>query len=183
MFRATLPTRAYWQPETMQYVDRKEAAASYWKNGRMSPGLLRARRQFRSKNAFAGAVLLVFVVGVFTYSIAAVKQDVFEDLDEEVKQRAVLDAKRAALSVEDEKRAMAKAAAAATASLTAPGSTTIQAAKTTASIPLPPRTPQPRGVLAALLDARFPTLLDPKRKTLVWGAPPVDNIGWLGDKI
>ena len=33
-----------------------------------------------------------------------------------------------------------------------------------------------RGVLHHL-DKRFPSLLDPERKTLVWGAPPVDNFG------
>nr|GAT51797.1 predicted protein [Mycena chlorophos] len=181
MLRSTLPTRASWQPETLRYVDRKEVAASYWKNGRMSPGLLRARRQFRTKNALAGALLLVFVVGVFTYSIAAVKQDVFDDLDEEVKERAVLEAKRTALSVEDEKRAMAAAAASAAASLTAkptPNTTPLPKTNTSSRSPTPPR-----GVLAAVLDTRYPTLLDPRRKTLVWGAPPVDNVGRLGDKL
>ncbi|KAF7297194.1 Coiled-coil-56 domain-containing protein [Mycena indigotica] len=186
MFRSTLPTHASWQPETLRYVDRKEVAASYWKNGRMSPGLLRARRQFRTKNAFAGIVLLVFVVGVFTYSIAAVKQDVFDDLDEEVKERAVLEAKRTALSVEDEKRAMAAAAKAATVSLTAK----LPVDSSNSRIPTPQQQQQPqgvltqpRGVLTAVLDARYPRLLDPTRKTLVWGAPPVDSIGRLGDRL
>ncbi|KAK7062342.1 coiled-coil-56 domain-containing protein [Favolaschia claudopus] len=115
--RPTLPTRgrAWWEPESKRYADRNEVKASYWKNGRMSPGLLRARRQFRTSNAVAGVLLLTFVGGVFVYSMAAVKQDVFDDLDEEVKQRAALDAKRSALSVEDEKRAMAAAVASATA--------------------------------------------------------------------
>ncbi|KAJ7369075.1 hypothetical protein DFH08DRAFT_38805 [Mycena albidolilacea] len=114
--RPSLSTRglAWWQPENKRYVDRNEVKASYWKNGRMSPGLLRARRQFRTPNAVAGALLLAFVGGVFYYSMAAVKQDVFDDLDEEARQRAVMDAKRSALSVEDEKRAMVAAVAHAT---------------------------------------------------------------------
>ncbi|KAJ7740912.1 hypothetical protein DFH07DRAFT_60058 [Mycena maculata] len=109
--RPSLPSRAYWQPETNRYVDRREVKASYWKNGRMSPGLLRARRRFRTRNALVGVVLLTFVVGVFSYSMAAVKQDTFDDLDDAVKDKAIMDAKRAALSVEDEKRAMRAAAA------------------------------------------------------------------------
>jgi len=41
-----------------------------------------------------------------------------------------------------------------------------------------------RGVLPQLekhLPAQF-RLLDPERKTLVWGAAPVDNMGKIGDK-
>jgi cytochrome c oxidase assembly factor 3 len=152
----------------------------------MSPGLLRARRQFRTKNAVAGAVLLAFVAGVFSYSMAAVKQDVFDDLDDEAKERAVLDAKRAALTVEDEKRAMAAAASYATAPATKPLKLSDRA-RNNAVAPVPEAsTPeqitQRRGVLASLLDGRFPWLLDPTRKTLVWGAPPVDKVGSLGDK-
>lgn len=150
----------------------------------MSPGLLRARRRFRTPNALVGVVLLAFVAGVFSYSMAAVKQDVFDDLDDEVKERAMLDAKRAALSVEDEKRAMAAAVAHAT----SPGNKLGDRARSIAVSPAP-ETPAPqnipterRGVLATLLDGRFPWLLDPTRKTLVWGAPPVDKIGSLGDK-
>ena len=156
----------------------------------MSPGLLRARRQFRTKNAFAGVVLLAFVVGVFSYSLAAVKQDVFDELDEEVTERAVLDAKRAALTVEDEKRAMAAAAAFATGStIRGPklSDRVRNAAAAASELAQEPRqqdgAPQRRGVLATLLDERFPWLLDPTRKTLVWGAPPVDRIGSLGEKL
>jgi len=38
-----------------------------------------------------------------------------------------------------------------------------------------------RGVLVQLLDRPFPRLLDPEQKTLVWGAPPVDDIGKMKD--
>ncbi|KAJ7682038.1 hypothetical protein DFH06DRAFT_1029914 [Mycena polygramma] len=173
---------AWWQPESKRYVDRNEVKASYWKNGRMSPGLLRARRQFRTRNALVGVVLLTFVAGVFSYSMAAVKQDVFEDLDHEVKERAVLDAKRAALSVEDEKRAMAAAATYATAGPTFSDKTRNIAVPSTPVVRAPGATTQRRGVLVTLLDGRFPWLLDPTRKTLVWGAPPVDKIGSSGDR-
>ncbi|KAJ7668144.1 hypothetical protein B0H17DRAFT_1088270 [Mycena rosella] len=151
---------------------------------RMSPGLLRARRQFRTKNAVSGVILLTFVVGVFAYAMAAVKQDVFDDLDDEARDRAILDARRAALSVEDEKRAMAAAAAFATAPKPLKLSDRARgniAAAASAELSAPAAA-QPRGVLVTLLGGRFPGLLDPTRKTLVWGAPPVDKMGSLGDK-
>ena len=42
-----------------------------------SPSLVRARKPFRIGNAAIGLALLCFVSGVYTYSIAAVKQDDF----------------------------------------------------------------------------------------------------------
>ncbi|KAJ7034152.1 hypothetical protein C8F04DRAFT_582547 [Mycena alexandri] len=173
----SLPTRAWWQPDSERYVNRKEARASYWKNGRMSPGLLRARRQYRMKNALVGGTVLTFVVGVFWYSMAAVKQEVFDDMDDDAQERAILEARRGALSVEDEKRAMVAAAAHANTSTTAP-----KLSDRARNITIPGDAPERRGVLVTLLDGRFPWLLDPTRKTLVWGAPPVDKIGRVGDK-
>ncbi|KAG1735056.1 hypothetical protein EDB19DRAFT_1928876 [Suillus lakei] len=40
-----------------------------------------------------------------------------------------------------------------------------------------------RGVLVPILERHFPRLLDPSRKTLIWGAPPVDKIGRLRDSV
>ncbi|KAJ6587780.1 hypothetical protein B0H10DRAFT_810867 [Mycena sp. CBHHK59/15] len=181
--RPTLPAPAWWQPETGRYLDRREVKASYWKNGRMSPGLLRARRQYHMKNALVGGTLLAFVAGVFAYSMAAVKQDVFDDVDE----AAVRDARRAALSVEDEKRAMAAAGAAAkglrhdVAGLAAAPvqERAAEAAQGRGVLEAERR----RGVLVPLLEGRFPGLLDPAGKTLVWGAPSVDRIGSVQDKL
>ena len=51
----------------------------------MSPGLQRARAPFRLRNALTGVVLAGFAVGVWAYSIGAVKQDVFDDVDEEAR--------------------------------------------------------------------------------------------------
>jgi len=50
----------------------------------MSPGLQRAREPYRVKNAILGLSLSAFAVGIWAYSISAVKQDVFDDIDEEV---------------------------------------------------------------------------------------------------
>ncbi|KAJ7458396.1 hypothetical protein B0H11DRAFT_1924829 [Mycena galericulata] len=163
--RPTLPTRADWESETKRYVDRREVKASYWKNGRMSPGLLRARRQFRTKNALVGVVLLTFVGGVFAYSMAAVKQDTFDDLDDEVKERAIMDAKRAALSVEDEKRAM-QAASAFAKTPTLKGPTLSDRARSYTQ-------PSPEASVSATAQNQGGVLVSLKK--LVWGAPPVDN--------
>jgi cytochrome c oxidase assembly factor 3 len=42
---------------------------------------------------------------------------------------------------------------------------------------LPPTIAPTRGILAPLVERRFPRVLDPERKTLVWGAPSVDQLG------
>ncbi|KAJ7075007.1 hypothetical protein B0H15DRAFT_792363 [Mycena belliarum] len=162
----------------MRYLDPAEVKASYWKKGRMSQGLLRARRQYRTKNALVGGALLAFVVGVFTYAVAAVKQDTFDDLDDAARERAVHDARRAALSVDDEKEAMRRAAA-----MGGPPRPPTLGARDAAAAPTPASAVPPRGILAPLLASRVPWLLDPTRKTLVWGAPPIDNIGKLGDPV
>ncbi|KAJ7724732.1 hypothetical protein DFH07DRAFT_783207 [Mycena maculata] len=140
----------------------------------MSPGLLRARRRFRTRNALVGVVLLTFVVGVFSYSMAAVKQDTFDDLDDAVKDKAIMDAKRAALSVEDEKRAMRAAAAFANAPAASADPKLGDGARNTTASPLqespvsdtPPRS---GGVLASL-------------KNMVWGAPSGDKTGSAEDR-
>lgn len=51
----------------------------------MSPGLKRAREPYRVKNAIMGLTLGAFAVGIWAYSISAVKQDVFDDVDEEAR--------------------------------------------------------------------------------------------------
>ena len=51
----------------------------------MSPGLKRAREPYRVKNAIMGLTLGAFAVAIWAYSINAVKQDVFDDLDEEAR--------------------------------------------------------------------------------------------------
>lgn len=51
----------------------------------MSPGLKRARAPYRVKNAIVGVTLGAFSVAIWAYSISAVKQDVFDDVDEEAR--------------------------------------------------------------------------------------------------
>ncbi|KAJ7437012.1 hypothetical protein FB451DRAFT_1152804 [Mycena latifolia] len=134
-----------------------------------------ARAPYRAKNALLDA-LLAFVAGVFAYALAAVKQDTFDDLDDTVR--------RAAMSAEDERRAMQMAGKHATAGAGAnvgavkgaPRPARLReharaGAAVRAPISMEKETPAstPRGVLPALLERRAPWLLDPTRKTLVRG--------------
>ncbi|KAF8272110.1 hypothetical protein EI94DRAFT_1719012 [Lactarius quietus] len=68
-----------------QYADRKSATRSYRPSGYMSQGLLRAREPYRVKNAITGLAISSFAVGVWLYSMSAVKQDNFDDVDEEAR--------------------------------------------------------------------------------------------------
>jgi cytochrome c oxidase assembly factor 3 len=136
----------------------------------MSPGLKRAREPFRVRNALTGLALGAFAVGIWAYSISAVKQDVFDDVDAEVmvqKQQQQLQQQQQrleVLNVKGEEKVLETTVNASVQSVpfSSPGATAHVA-------PV-------RGVLQRL-DSRVPWLLDPQRKTLIWGAPPVDNIG------
>lgn len=156
-----------------QYISKKTVAASYRpRSSLMSPGLQRARAPFRLRNAITGLILAGFGVGVWAYSISAVKQDDFSDVDEEA--RALMLAGPPTIVEEVVKvPVMDEAKVVATQALS---SVPVEAKETTMpSIH--------RGLLVPILERRFPRLLDPSRKTLIWGAPPVDNVGRLRDSI
>ncbi|KAI0776192.1 hypothetical protein BD413DRAFT_469881 [Trametes elegans] len=165
------------------YVDRKTARSSYRPRNLMSPGLQRAREPFRLRNTLTGVILAGFVVGVWAYSIGAVKQDVFDDVDEEA--RALM----AGSGIQKAENGAPEGKAAAEASR-ASLDTSLPLNHPTPAVPLTsevrPETRSSasiprRGVLPPLLEQRFPTLLDPSSRTLVWGAPPVDNVGRMQD--
>ncbi|KAG6378965.1 hypothetical protein JVT61DRAFT_13252 [Boletus reticuloceps] len=70
-----------------RYIPRKEVSKSYRPRSYvMSPGLLRARAPFRIQNAITGLVLAGFATAVWAYSIRAVKQDDFSDVDDEARE-------------------------------------------------------------------------------------------------
>ena len=124
----------------------------------MSAGLMRAREPYRVKNAVTGFAIGSFIVGVWLYSMSAVKQDNFDDVDEEA--RAMV---RAGVKPLEEKGAEATT------------TTTTVAGKEKEE----KRAHHHHGLLA-LLDTKFPRLLDPDGKTVVFGAPAVDRIGRIG---
>lgn len=70
----------------------------------MSPGLQRARQPYRLRNAMTGLAIAGFAVSVWAYSIRAVKQDNFDDVDAAAL-GVSLDEKRTRVSIEDEARA------------------------------------------------------------------------------
>ncbi|KAJ4479095.1 hypothetical protein J3R30DRAFT_3474143 [Lentinula aciculospora] len=180
-----------------KYVDPRQAAKTWRpKSGSMSPGLRRARAPFLVRNTITGIILGAFAIGVYTYSIRAVRQDDFGDIDEETK--AQREAERLAqlekmrresatvLTVGEEKDVMEMAARVVAsqingASLSAPVDETssLRVSQSQSSPVLAEVNAQRsrRGVLVGLLDKTFPGALDPIKKTLVWGAPDVDNIG------
>lgn len=125
-------------------------------------------------------------MGVYTYSISAVKQEEFDDVDDQARalSRARAAENAVVLSLEDEKKAMEAAAASLAASVR--GRSQPLSPSSLSETPPPTAIPTPeeaglqagrRGVLAELVDKRFPSVLDPRGKTFVWGAPPVDNVG------
>jgi len=99
-----------------------------------------------------GLVIGSFIVGVWLYSMSAVKQDNFDDVDEEA--RAMV---KAGVKTVEDKGAEA---------MTVAGGREKEKKKA-------------HGLLARL-DGKLPGLLEPEGKTMVWGAPPVDCIGRIG---
>jgi cytochrome c oxidase assembly factor 3 len=120
-------------------------------------------------------------VGVWAYSISAVRQDVFDDVDEEV---AVLSAGSkpttpAAAGGSTIGKSVQSSSTASVPAVSAEG-----ALAETASSRAGDSQHVIRGILPPL-EKHLPgwfKLLDPERKTLVWRAPAVDNMGKLGDK-
>ncbi|KAI0353099.1 hypothetical protein OH77DRAFT_1459108 [Trametes cingulata] len=167
------------------YVDRKTARQSYRPRNLMSPGLKRAREPFRLRNAITGVLLAGFAVGVWAYSIGAVKQDVFDDVDEEARALMAGSGLQKSEDGAPESRAAAEASRASSETglpLNHPapaGPLTTEARPETKTSSSTPR----RGVLPPLLEHRFPSLLDPSSRTLVWGAPAVDSVGRMRDPV
>jgi len=157
----------------------------------MSAALQRARRPFRVRNTLVGLGVAAFAAGAYTYSISAVKQEDFSDID--ILAPAVAD--RAAIkSIEDEqkeKQELKALGAAAVSKAMASGdqrSGILQpAASSTPDFVAPsvldaatnPSSKTVRGFLSDIVPsaARHPT-----EGTLVWGAPNVDKVGTMWDR-
>ena len=127
----------------------------------MSPGLRRARAPFRFRNALTGVALGAFAVGIWAYSISAVKQDVFDDIDDEAR---ALQAGRPTSASRDQVTV----------------GPVPQPASSPADVPAAVNVPPQKGILRHL-ESIFPNLLDPHSKTLVFKAPPLDDVGTISD--
>ena len=147
----------------------------------MSPGLQRAREPYRVKNAILGLALGAFAVGVWAYSIRAVKQDVFDDVDEEV---AALSAGSKSAPVTTIVKSNVDGEQVSSSSTSTVPTVSASALAKAEGIGAEISRYSVRGILPRL-ERHLPgwfKLLDPERKTLVWGAAPVDKMGKLGDK-
>lgn len=121
-----------------------------------------------------GILVGTFAVSVWAYSIRAVKQDTFEDVDEEAK--AMLSSR-----TQQEHRSEGESAPAVVNVQAVAAAVTDSATKISSdSRPSPPGLSQ--AAEPPVLEGRLPRSLDPHRKTLVWGAPPVDRVGRLSDR-
>ncbi|WWC57633.1 uncharacterized protein I303_100165 [Kwoniella dejecticola CBS 10117] len=173
----------------------------------MSPSLQRARKPFVLTNVLIGGTLFAFAVGVYVYSISAVKQDDFSDVEDLL---PPLEERRKLLSIEDEQRASSSSAASSLQSIASalPLSGPSSSSGRKQATPLPNTTstgsspsksiPQPdlSGGTLPLLESNSSTssgwglrriselewirkrgLVDPKGNVLVWGAPDVESIG------
>jgi cytochrome c oxidase assembly factor 3 len=154
----------------------------------MSPGLKRARAPYRVKNAILGISIFGVATGIWAYSISAVKQDTFEDLDEEARALAQPGGANAVSGITRSGGSVVGGGASSNI-VTAGGN--ITSLQTTAT-PLGAAAAvkdhadaarrSSRGIIPAVLDRTFPRLLDPTTKTLIWGAPSVDSPGQMGQK-
>ncbi|KAG8218896.1 hypothetical protein J3R82DRAFT_4576 [Butyriboletus roseoflavus] len=159
-----------------RYLSPKRASKSYRPRSYvMSPGLLRARAPFRLQNALTGVVLAGFATAVWAYSIRAVKQDDFSDVDDEA--REMMRGKQMGGDASSLSLSLAVDEDADVVGMGVSRERTSTLAADDMERPHTRSQPTPRGVLAPTLDRAFPHLLDPTRKTLVWGAPPVDDLG------
>jgi len=90
-------------------MSKRAAEKTYRPKGYgISPSLARARAPFRVQNAVTGAVLFGFAVSVWAYSIHAVKQDNFDDIDFEAINTSV-EEKARRVSLEDEAKSRQQA--------------------------------------------------------------------------
>ncbi|WVQ94197.1 hypothetical protein IAU59_001275 [Kwoniella sp. CBS 9459] len=192
-------------PPSQSAVTAKVVDRSYHPKGYgMSPSLTRARKPFILTNVLIGGTLFAFAVGVYVYSISAVKQDDFSDVEDLL---PPLEERKKLQSIEDEQRATSSLQSIASALPFSGGSS---APSRPATTPLPHATssaaspskaiPQPdlSGQVLPLAELtstsksggflgtkrlselewiRKRGLVDPKGNVLVWGAPDVERIG------
>ncbi|KAL0253892.1 hypothetical protein I308_101270 [Cryptococcus tetragattii IND107] len=172
----------------------KEVDRTYHPKGYgMSPSLKRARKPFILTNVLIGGTIVAFALGVYAYSISAVQQDDFSDVEDllpPVEERSKI------RSIEDEareQRAFQSLASVLPTSRNLPPATSTPASPSKAI----PEVPFPEAGVAdskatsswgikRLGDVewiRKRGWVDDKGNVLVWGAPDVDRIGRVGDAV
>ncbi|GAA5843919.1 hypothetical protein JCM3766R1_006103 [Sporobolomyces carnicolor] len=146
-------------------ISTREAKQSYHPKGYgVSEGLKRARAPFRTRNAIVGLGLSGFMFSVYLYSIRAVAQDDFADLQPPTEEQ-----RRNTVSIEEERRNR-EALKGQQLDIAAPSSTPAPLA---ANVPVPAHS----GILGRLRSTFGGKGTD---SHLVYGAPNVDRIGRIG---
>lgn len=174
-FRATTDISPHWRREALlsyQCTTCSQLTPVLNSQG-MSRGMRRAREVYLLRNTLTGIALLSFITGVYVYAISSVKQESFDDVDEMALVASMNASKSAPATAPTSTTPAAAASLAAIESRPASTSTSVS--------PLPLRQGAPRGLLPRLLGSRFPSLLDPQSKTLVFGAPPLDRPSRWGE--
>ncbi|EKD01302.1 hypothetical protein A1Q2_04380 [Trichosporon asahii var. asahii CBS 8904] len=143
----------------------------------LSEALKRARRPYQMRNLLTGGAVVAFILGVYAYSISAVKQDDFSDVVDllpPAEERALVK------TIEDEQREAEAARLGSTSTSSTPSSTSASSSSSS------PSSASGKSGVASLLPRRLSDiewvrqrgLVEPGRdNVLVWGAPSVDNIG------
>ncbi|GAA5989337.1 hypothetical protein JCM10908_001265 [Rhodotorula pacifica] len=169
----------------MSGLSNRQARATYHPGGYgVSEGLKRARRPFRTRNFITGGLITAFAFSVYMYSIRAVAQDDFSDLDQPISEEQ----RRLARSIEDERRereaVVADRLAVRQGAPLAASSAPISAAAPGAVAPVPAAAPvaaaAPSSILERVRGAFGGRGADSQ---LVWGAPPVDRLGRIGEDV
>ncbi len=164
-------------------TDTRAAKASYHgaTGYQVSEGLKRARRPFRTRNFITGSLITAFAASVYFYSIRAVAQDDFSDLDQPVDE----DLRRSVRSIEDEKRAKEALVAERLSVVGGPASSTaasagvVEAVNPVEALPLI-STSKKSGILGLVQGAFGGKGAESK---IVWGAPNVDRVGRIGEDV
>ncbi|KPV75748.1 uncharacterized protein RHOBADRAFT_66272 [Rhodotorula graminis WP1] len=162
-------------------LSSREARQTYHPGGYgVSEGLKRARRPFRTRNFVTGSLIFGFAASVYFYSIRAVAQDDFSDLDQPLSD----DKRRSLTSIEEQQRERDELRLAAKGGplVPAPGSVAAAAGSSpvdglAAAPASAPSSSSSSGVLSLVSGAFAGKGADSK---LVWGAPPVDRVGRIG---
>ncbi|GAA5993550.1 hypothetical protein JCM5350_002800 [Sporobolomyces pararoseus] len=153
-------------------ISTREAKQSYHPKGYgVSEGLKRARAPFRTRNAIVGLGLSGFMFSVYLYSIRAVAQDDFADLQAPTEEQ-----RRNMVSIEEERRNR-EALKGQQLDIAAPVPPS-PLAPSTPALPSTNSTPPLHTGILGRLRSTFGG--KGTESSLVWGAPNVDSVGRIG---
>ncbi|OXC63161.1 hypothetical protein AYX13_06872 [Cryptococcus neoformans] len=178
-----------------QHPTPKEVDRTYHPKGYgMSPSLKRARKPFILTNVLIGGTIVAFALGVYAYSISAVQQDDFSDVEDLL---PPIDERKKIRSIEDEAReqkAFQSVASVLPTNRNLPPATSTPAspskaipevplAETAAATSKATSSWVPIKRLGDVEWIKKRGWVDGKGNVLVWGAPDVDRIGRVGDAV